>query len=345
MDYPIYSVLKVCLYKKFKGVDKLKVLFVSSGNSKDGISPIVKNQGESLSLQNIDLQYFFISHPGLKGYIKSIINLRKYLQINKFDIIHAHYGLSGVVALLAKKKGNLLVSFMGDDLIGSHTTDGKFTIFSKIIAYLNVLLANVVYDHAIVKSNQMLMKLEHDKASVIPNGVDLSLFKPMDKSSARNLLKLNQTKIIILFASNPNRSEKNYTLCKQAVDLINRHDVRLLTISEVSQEELVLYYNSADVLVLSSFHEGSPNVIKEAMSCNCPIVSTDVGDVKWVIGNTEGCFLSSFDAKDFADKINNALDFSAHRGRTNGRARILELSLDSASVAKKIIDIYKKLLN
>ncbi len=323
----------------------MKILFVSSGNSTRGISPIVKKQGESLSLQNIDLQYFLISQPGFKGYIKSIINLRKHLQTNKYDIIHAHYGLSGLVAWLAKRKEKLLVSFMGDDLIGSHTPAGKFTFFSKIIANLNALLASVFYDHAIVKSNQMLMKLERTKTTLVPNGVDLSLFKPIDKSAAKNLLQLNQNEKIILFASSPSRSEKNYTLCKQAVEFINLPDIRLLTVSEVSQEELVLNYNAADVLVLSSFHEGSPNVIKEAMACNCPIVSTDVGDVKWVIGNTEGCFLSSFDAKDFADKINNALDFSAHRGRTNGRARILELSLDSASVAKKIIDIYKKLLN
>jgi glycosyltransferase involved in cell wall biosynthesis len=323
----------------------MKILFVSSGTSTKGISPIVKKQGESLSLQNIDLHYFLISQPGLKGYVKAIIYLRKYLHKNKFDIIHAHYGLSGLVALLAKRKEKLLVSFMGDDLIGSHAFDGAFTLFGKILKILNIILTNVVYDHAIVKSNQMLMKLEHAKTTLVPNGVDLSLFKPMDKSAAMNLLQLNQNEKIILFASNPSRSEKNYTLCKQAVEFINLRNIRLLTISEVSQEELVLYYNAADVLVLSSFHEGSPNVIKEAMACNCPIVSTDVGDVKWLIGNTEGCFLSSFDTKDFAAKINDALNYGKRCGRTTGRARILELSLDSESVAKIIIDIYKKLLN
>jgi glycosyltransferase involved in cell wall biosynthesis len=91
--------------------------------------------------------------------------------------------------------------------------------------------------------------------------------------------------------------------------------------------------------------EGSPNVIKEAMACNCPIVATDVGDIRWVLGETEGCYISSFDTKEFADKIRLALKYSETVGRTNGMKRIQELGLDSETIAKRIIDIYKKALN
>ena len=78
-------------------------------------------------------------------------------------------------------------------------------------------------------------------------------------------------------------------------------------------------------MILTSFSEGSPQIIKESMACNCPIVSTDVGDVRDVIGETEGCYICSYDPKDVADKIKLALTYSEEKGRTNGRKRIIEL--------------------
>lgn len=103
--------------------------------------------------------------------------------------------------------------------------------------------------------------------------------------------------------------------------------------------------NSSDFLLLTSFREGSPQVIKEAMACNCPIVSTDVGDIKWVIGNTEGCYLTTFDPKVVAEKLKMAIEFAQTKGRTNGRDRIIQLGLDAESVAKKVLEVYQKVLN
>ena len=105
------------------------------------------------------------------------------------------------------------------------------------------------------------------------------------------------------------------------------------------------YYSAADVVLLTSVTEGSPNVIKEAMACNCPIVSTDVGDVREVLGNTEGCYISGLDPVEVAEKTKKALEFSYTKGRTKGRQRIIELGLDSESIAKKIVEVYKKALN
>ena len=100
-----------------------------------------------------------------------------------------------------------------------------------------------------------------------------------------------------------------------------------------------IYFNASDLVLLTSFWEGSPNVIKEAMACNVPIVSTDVGDVKEVIGKTEGCYITSFDPEDVAEKIKLALKFGK---RTTGIEDIKHL--ESSLIAKKIIKIYKSVL-
>jgi len=102
--------------------------------------------------------------------------------------------------------------------------------------------------------------------------------------------------------------------------------------------------NAANLLVLTSFHEGSPNVIKESMACNLPIVSTNVGDVKQVIERVDGCFLAGYETAEFSQKLKLALDFSMKTGRTKGRERILESGLDSESIAERLIDVYKRVL-
>src|SRR5215210_1531358 len=90
--------------------------------------------------------------------------------------------------------------------------------------------------------------------------------------------------------------------------------------------------------------EGSPNIVKQARGCNCPVVATDTGDIKWVLGETEGCYVTSFDVRDCAEKIRLALNFSGKNGRTNGKQRMAELGLDSETVAKKILEIYKTVI-
>ena len=103
--------------------------------------------------------------------------------------------------------------------------------------------------------------------------------------------------------------------------------------------------NASDCVLLTSFSEGSPQFIKEAMACNCPIVTTNIGDVNWVLGNTDGCYLTSFEPEDVAEKIKLAIEFRETHRHTRGRERIIELGLDSIPVAKRIIEVYEKVVN
>lgn len=323
----------------------LKVLFISSGTRLGNPSPIIKAQGVVIEAKLIHLKYFLVRKRGFFGYLNEANRLRRFLKGKDFDIIHAHYGLSGLVALLGRRKQKLVVSFMGTDLLGAENKHGTLTKASVLISKLNSSIASHYYDHCIVKSIEMNKRLKSKKKTLLPNGVNLEIFKPGDKAEARKILGLDQAEKIVIFVSDPARLEKNFSLAEKATNLTGIADIKLLTVCGHPHHELVNYYNACDVLILTSFHEGSPNVIKEAMACNTPIVATDVGDVKWVMNQVEGCYLSSFDPDDFASKISNALGFAATQHKTTGRKRIVELGLDSETVAMQIIGIYESVYN
>ena len=324
----------------------MRVLFVSSGNSKDGISPIVRNQGQSLINRGTKIIFFTINGKGLFSYLKHIFILRNFLKLNNYEIIHAHYGFSGIVALMAKRKEKIIVSFMGDDLLGSVNENGNTSVSSYFGTLVNKFLAKYFFDFNIVKSQNLKRTLfSKTESIVIPNGINCSQFYPFDKIEARKALSIPLDQKIVLFAANPFRLEKNYKLAEDALKLLPESKIVIKTVYDVNQQILCEYYNASDVILLTSFHEGSPNVIKEAMACNSVILSTDVGDVRQNFQNAEGCFICSFDPEDVADNIELAIEFSNKYGHSNGRERILELGLGSETVAQKIIEVYNKVLN
>lgn len=309
----------------------MKVLFVSSGNAIDGISPIVRNQGQSLIDQGIKVDFFTIKGKGVWAYIRHIYILRKYLNSNYFDIVHSHYSYSSFVATFAGAKP-LIVSLMGSDIRANRVS-------RLMIRFLH----NFSWDQTIVKSTEMFHYLNFKKAKIIPNGVNICRLKPINKEDCQKSLGWDSKKKNILFASDPNRIEKNFHLAKISIDsLIYKYDVSLHFLKNISHKEIPIFMNAADVIILSSLYEGSPNVIKEAMACNCPIVTTRVGDVNWVLGDTIGCFSTSYDPVDVAEKIKLALEFREKIGYTKGRERIIELGLDSVTIAERLIEIYKK---
>lgn len=323
----------------------MKIIFVGSGNSRFGISPTVKNQGDSLIRQHIDLHFFPIKGKGIKSYMIHFFKLKKALASNQFDLIHAHYGLSGIICYLAHKHEKTIISYMGSDLIGVVNKRGNYGLFGKILVNLNKWFAGK-YDHVIVKSQQLSKKLKPTiKCDIIPNGVDLTTFCETSKIDARRRLNIALDKKIIIFVADPARPEKNYKLAQEAVKRLQDDSIHLILVYGMTPDQLVLYYNAADVLLLTSKHEGSPNIIKEAMACNCPVVSTDVGDVRWIFGDTQGYYIALSRPEDIAKKLRFALEFSKTNDRTKGSDRIVELGLDSDTIAKKILAIYNRVLS
>lgn len=322
----------------------MKVLFVCSGNSKEfEIIPFIKEQGESLKSEGIHVDYYPVKGKGLMGYIKAGFRLRKQLKHKNYNLIHAHFTYSGWTALIgAGGKMPVVLSLMGTDANGEYKGKNKIVLSSRVSWFLTWLIQPFV--KAIISKSDNIEEsvYQKNKSFIIPNGVNMQKFQPLLLQQNTYTFQTNGKKKA-LFLGSKTKSGKNFPLAEAAVQQLE--NVELVCPFPVNHSDVPKYLNEADVLVFPSFMEGSPNVIKEAMACNCPIVSTDVGDVKWVFGETIGCYIASFDPKDFATKIKLAIDSPPVNGRTNGRQRIMELGLDQETVAKRIKAVYQKALD
>ncbi|HQG56970.1 MAG TPA: glycosyltransferase family 4 protein [Bacteroidales bacterium] len=306
----------------------MKVLFVCRGNKADVISPIIKAQALSLRKKGIDVDIFPVEGKNYLGYFKSIGKLRAFARKDNFDIIHAHFGFTALMCSVAIPRRKLIVSLMGSEIYYSQTMRFLCRIFSKYF-----------WKRTIVKSYAMAVLLKGKNITILPNGVDLETFYPVEKKTARAKLSLPEGKTILLFPSYPFRKEKNFDFIRKITG--KTENVLLVHFRYEPQNIINLYYNAADVVVMASSFEGSPNTIKEAMACNCPIVATDVGDVGWVMGDTEGCFLSTLNEEEYLSSLSKALLFANSKGKTSGRNRIIYLGLSSDIIAEKLIEIYK----
>ena len=309
--------------------NKTSILFVSSGNNERGISSIVENQGKSLVKLGYEVIFFTIHGNGIIGYLKNVFRLRSVIKKNRPAIIHAHYSLSGFLASLTLPKAPVVVSLMGSDI--------QMNKFWRYLIRINIKL---FWSKIIVKSDKMKNHLALDKKiEVIPNGVNLDTFYPIDNLDARNKLKWEVSKKYILFAANPNRHEKNFDLFQKAFNTLNVNNVEFKVLQNVNHQDIPVMMNASNVVALSSKWEGSPNVIKEALACNRPIVSTDVGDVSLLFDSCDGCFISGSDYSDYAKMLSNALSYE----NSDGRERIKALKLSDIDIAQKLIKIYTEL--
>lgn len=318
----------------------IRVLFVSSGNIGGGKpTNLIYAQGESLQSKEIHVDYYTIVGKGVIGYLKNVKLLKRKLKEGHYEIIHAHYGFCGIVAYLAKSRQKVIVSLMGSDLLDYDGSNYAKQWLNRIVIFTTKLFSRFFLDFTIVKSKVLQEALfQNTKSSIIPNGVNLKTFYPIGMIEARRHLGLDLNKKIILFSTDPARQEKNYELAKDAFEKLKLENKELKVVHGVSQSDLNLYYNASDVVLLTSFFEGSPNVIKEALACNRPIVSTNVGDVNDNLNSVSGCYVTGFDANDVVDKLKKALTYKT----SNGRDKISHL--DSEVIAQKISMIYKTLL-
>lgn len=300
----------------------------------------VWRQIESLRALGVQVQVQEITGTrGLK-YLRSLTRL--WALAPTVDLVHAHYGYCGWVARAQFSKPTV-VSFMGDDLLGTPNEAGRVTPLSRLLVYADRRLARVV-DAVIVKSPEMARVVAPVKAHVVPNGVDLRTFRPLDAHAARAELGWTEDRRYILFAGRPDNPRKGFPLAQAAVTSASRRmgePLELVTLWGIAPDRVPLYMNACQAMLMTSLWEGSPNVVKEAMACNLPVVSVPVGDVAELLAGVEGCALGPRDGEALGTLLAQTLTDGR---RSAGRRALERKGLDQESVARRIVKIYEEVL-
>lgn len=302
----------------------MKVLIVASHNS-GRFAPFIVEQARALEYAGCEVEFFGLEGKGVKGYLRNLSALKMKTKAFCPDVIHAHYGLSGLFANL-QRNVPVVTTYHGSDI-----NDRKVLPFSKVAIRLsawNVFVSRKTLKKASPKNHY----------SLIPCGIDFTDLQLTPKHEARERMHLKAEGHYVLFAGAFDNQVKNAALAQSSVAGLGE-GVELLELKGYSRDEVTLLMCACDAFLLTSFSEGSPQVIKEAMACGCPIVSVDVGDVKERVEGVEGCFVaSSFDAKELEELLRKAM---AIDGRTKGRERLANDGLENLKVASKLLRIYE----
>jgi N-acetyl sugar amidotransferase len=311
----------------------IKVLIICSGNVKnfsfekhhafiyDQINAIEKDHSD------IYFDYFFIRGKGIFGYLKNFSELKKKLQNEKFDLIHAHYALSSLLANM-QIDVPVITTFHGSDI--------NFWYLNLLSSLVNIRSNQSIFVSEKLK-NKIFIKGKKDNMHIIPCGINLDIFQPVDKLTARKYFNLDPKKPYILFSSSFDTKVKNYPLASKAIGHLKDDSIKLLELKDFNRKEVNLLLNAVDVALMTSYSEGSPQFIKEAMAVNCPIVTTDVGDVREIIKDTKGCFITGYNSSEIADKIKKALSFKT---QTLGRKNIFRF--DNEHIGEIVYSVYLK---
>lgn len=370
----------------------MKILIVAS--DKNGhFAPFIEEQMAALEAYGMEILRYGITGKGIIGYLRELPALKRIIRKVQPDLIHAHYGLSGLLANL-QRRVPVVTTYHGSDI-----NVPSILRFSKIAMHLSAHNIFVSKRNVSLALGDEAMRLLGDKAkgkgdevkgqengkadapastpytlhstpteaftpknTLLPCGVNLTEDQLLSRSEVRTALGIAEDVKVILFAGAFDNEVKDAPLAKQAVvvleDNINniaRKSTSLRATEDMAKQPLIFqelrgftraevtrWMCAANCLLMTSKTEGSPQVVKEAMACGCPIVSVDVGDVAERMSGIEGCYVvPTREPKDIAEALLKAIQFE---GKTNGRERIIAMGLSNEQVAKQLLRIYKHLI-
>ena len=367
----------------------MKILIV--GNNKPGhFSPFVEEQARALQQQGCKVVFFGVQGKGLMGYLRCLPALKRAIRKYQPDLIHAHYGLSGLLANL-QRRVPVVTTYHGSDI--NVPAVRRFSKIAMRLSAHNVFVSQRNVALALSPNSLITSRLKK-RYTLLPCGVNLTDDQLLSRSEARKTLGIDDDAKVVLFAGAFANAVKDAPLAQEAVielkrmisqplegvlisaeprtiasqndssgnNRSNECEIRMLLmlssnnnnpryVTELELKELKGFSRAqvnqlmcaANCLLLTSKTEGSPQVIKEAMACGCPIVSVDVGDVAERVSGVEGCYVvRTREPKDIAEALQQAITFE---GKTHGREKIIEMGLSNEQVAKQLVEIYKQILS
>ena len=325
----------------------MKILIV--GNNKPGhFAPFVEEQARALQQQGCEVVFFGVQGKGLMGYLRCLPTLMRAIQQHQPNLIHAHYGLSGLLANL-QRRVPVVTTYHGSDI-----NKPNILRFSKIAMRLsahNIFVSQRNVTLALSPNSLITYRLKK-RYTLLPCGVNIP--KPWSEMQTQWVEQLTLNQWVqeklnagvkhVLFAGAFDNAVKDASLAKATINELANEGVKaeLIELKGYNRDQVNALMYNCDTLLMTSKTEGSPQVIKEAMACGCPIVSVDVGDVAERVSGVEGCYVvSSREPAAIAEALQQALAFS---GKTNGRQRIIEMGLSNEQVAERLIAIYQSLV-
>ena len=299
----------------------------------------IKSQVDSLIAAGVDSTLYEIEGwRSTAEYLKAMARIPRLARELGVDLVHAHYGYSGAAAMGVHVP--LVVSFCGDDLLARPVGDGSYTLKSRALIHLSRRAAHRA-DACIVKSEEMRRVIaDVPGVHVIPNGVDISRVK--FQKDARAALGWREDGKVLLFAANKDEPRKNFPLAQAVERNLKQQglDVRLEYLFGKPHSTIITAMSAADVLLLPSFHEGSPNAVKEAMAVGLPVVAAPCGDCPELLLKVFPSEVAERNEESFSAATARVL---AAGSRSNGR-EVIEASLTLEKVANRIINVYERAL-
>ena len=308
----------------------MKILVVCRWHG-DHAAAFIMEQVDALRSLGHDVQYVTAKKGGIGGYVELYRNLRKDIREIQPDIVHAHYGICGLIANL-QRQVLVVTTYPGSD------------INNKKVRPISVI-AMRLSKYNLFMSKRQIAKVQRyakpEKTEIVRYGILSDLFVEQDKAKARKAMGLDVDKKYVLFSSKFTRLGKDPDLAKAAVALVDNAELLPLT-GGYTKEEMVSLMNAVDAAIVTSKSEGSPQFTKEVMACGCPIVSVDVGDVAEQVEGLEGCYIAKTrEPEELAELLKKAIAF----GKTKGHQHIMDMRLDNVQVAERLTEIYKQILS
>jgi teichuronic acid biosynthesis glycosyltransferase TuaC len=306
----------------------MRVLVVTNmypTSAEPGFGSFVKDQIEAVRRLNVTVDVFsFDGRRDWRAYASAARNVRKLAATGDFDLIHAHYGLSGAVAL-CQRSLPVVTTF--------HGSDSAQIAWQRRVSWVVARRSTPIF---VALENARRLGLPD--APVVPAGVDMALFEPRDRAGAREALGWAPGGTYVLLPGARSNRLKRADLFDRVIDLLRGMlpDVRGVSLERYSRADVAEVMNAVDVVLLTSDSEGSPVTVKEALACMTPVVSVPVGDVPAVLAGLPGCAIAQRDPAILADAV-----VAARKVRDSAlRRRALEFSYER--VATQILEIYER---